>query len=114
MHWLSRVSTNVKQRWQLLASGVVLCCSLTAGVACVSGSHAAQTPAAPYPHTLAPVNFAVAGDVIPHEAVKDAAKAAGPGADGWAALFSQVADVFEHADFGFVNMETPVAPAHTH
>jgi poly-gamma-glutamate synthesis protein (capsule biosynthesis protein) len=31
-----------------------------------------------------------------------------------AALFSQVADVFKHADFGFVNMETPVAPAHTH
>jgi poly-gamma-glutamate capsule biosynthesis protein CapA/YwtB (metallophosphatase superfamily) len=91
-----------------------LCCALTAGVACVSGKQAAQIPVAPYPHTLAQVSFAVAGDVIPHEAVKDAAKAAGPGAEGWAALFSQVADVFEHADFGFLNMETPVAPAHTH
>ena len=115
MHWLLRVSMSVKKHWQLVASGLVLCCSLTAaGVACVSGSHAAQTPAAPYPHTLGQVTFAVAGDVIPHEAVKEAAKAAGPGADGWAALFSQVADVFARADFGFVNMETPVAPAHTH
>jgi poly-gamma-glutamate synthesis protein (capsule biosynthesis protein) len=114
MHWLPRVRINLKNRWQLLASGIVLCFSLTAGVACVSGSHAAQQPVAPYPHTLSQVNFAVAGDVIPHEAVKDAAKAARPGAEGWAALFSQVADVFERADFGFVNMETPVAPAHTH
>jgi poly-gamma-glutamate capsule biosynthesis protein CapA/YwtB (metallophosphatase superfamily) len=114
MNRLHQAKTSLKHRWQLLASGVVLCCLLTAGVACVSGSHAAQTPAAPYPHTLAQVNFAVAGDVIPHETVKDAAKAAGPGADGWAALFSQVADVFEHADFGFLNMETPVAPEHTH
>jgi poly-gamma-glutamate synthesis protein (capsule biosynthesis protein) len=113
MHWL-RVSTAVKKRWQLIASAFVLCCSLAAGVACVSGSHAAQQPVAPYPHTLGQINFAVAGDVIPHEAVRDAAKAAGPGADGWAALFSQVNDVFERADFGFVNMETPVAPEHTH
>lgn len=115
MHWPLRGSTGLKKRWrQLLASAFLLCCSLTAGVACVSGSQAAKTPAAPYPHTLAQVSFAVAGDVIPHEAVKDAAKAAGPGADGWAALFSQVSDVFEHADFGFVNMETPVAPEHSH
>jgi len=115
MHWLPRLSTNVTKRWQLLASGLVLCFSLTAGVACVSGSHAAQQiPAAPYPRTLGQVSFAVAGDVIPHEAVKEAAKAAGPGAEGWAALFSQVADVFERADFGFLNMETPVAPEHTH
>jgi len=113
MHWL-RPATSLKKHWRLIASGIVLFCSLTAGVACVSGTHAAQTPAAPYPHTLAQVTFAVAGDVIPHEAVKDAAKAAGPGADGWAALFSQVSDVFERADFGFVNMETPVAPEHTH
>jgi len=111
---MQRIATALKQRWQLLASGLVLCFSLTAGVACVSGTHAAQTPSAPYPHTLAQVTFAVAGDVIPHEAVKDAAKAAGPGVEGWAALFSQVADVFQHADFGFLNMETPVAPEHTH
>ena len=38
----------------------------------------------------------------------------GPDAQGWAALFSDVADVFRSVDFGFVNMETPVAPAHSH
>jgi poly-gamma-glutamate synthesis protein (capsule biosynthesis protein) len=29
-------------------------------------------------------------------------------------LFSDVSDAFEKADFGFVNLETPVAPAHSH
>ncbi|HUV68934.1 MAG TPA: CapA family protein [Terracidiphilus sp.] len=67
----------------------------------------------PYPHDVARVNFAVAGDVIPHEAVREAAAAEGPGEAGWAALLSSVSDVFEGADFGFVNMETPVAPEHS-
>jgi poly-gamma-glutamate synthesis protein (capsule biosynthesis protein) len=68
---------------------------------------------APYPHQLAQVSFAVAGDVIPHEAVRASAAAAGEGAAGWTALFSDVSDVFHAADFGFVNLETPVAPAHS-
>lgn len=68
----------------------------------------------PYPHDLGQVSFAVAGDVIPHEAVRAAAAAAGEGEAGWAALFSNVADVFQSADFGFVNLETPVAPIHSH
>jgi poly-gamma-glutamate synthesis protein (capsule biosynthesis protein) len=68
----------------------------------------------PYPHELARVSFAVAGDVIPHEAVRAAAAAAGDGEPGWAALFSDVADIFHSVDFGFVNLETPVAPAHSH
>lgn len=68
---------------------------------------------APYPHDLAQVSFAVAGDVIPHEAVRKAAAAAGAGAAGWEALFSDVSDVFKGADFGFVNLETPVAPEHS-
>ena len=67
----------------------------------------------PYPHDLGQVSFAVAGDVIPHQAVREAAAAGGPDAEGWAALFSDVSDVFQGADFGFVNMETPVAPAHS-
>jgi poly-gamma-glutamate synthesis protein (capsule biosynthesis protein) len=66
-----------------------------------------------YPHELAQVRFAVAGDVIPHGAVRAAAAAAGDGAAGWSALFANVADVFQHVDFGFVNLETPVAPAHS-
>jgi poly-gamma-glutamate synthesis protein (capsule biosynthesis protein) len=69
--------------------------------------------AAPNPHELAQVSFAVAGDVIPHEPVRAAAAAAGDGAQGWGALFSDVADVFKGADFGFVNLETPVAPTHS-
>jgi poly-gamma-glutamate synthesis protein (capsule biosynthesis protein) len=74
---------------------------------------------APYPHELAQVSFAVAGDVIPHDPVRAAAAAAaaqGQAADtqGWGALFSDVSDVFRKADFGFVNLETPVAPAHSH
>ena len=68
----------------------------------------------PYPHDLGQVSFAVAGDVIPHEAVRAAAAAAGDGEQGWAALFSDTADVFDGADFGFVNLETPVAPTNSH
>jgi len=69
--------------------------------------------AAPYPHELARVSFAVAGDVIPHEPVRAAAEAAGGGVQGWGSLFADVDDVFKGADFGFVNLETPVAPAHS-
>jgi poly-gamma-glutamate synthesis protein (capsule biosynthesis protein) len=66
-----------------------------------------------YPHEIARVTFAASGDVIPHEAVRAAAAADGEGEQGWEALFSDVADVFRSVDFGFVNMETPVAPAHS-
>ena len=57
--------------------------------------------------------------MIPHEAVRAAAGAAVAAGDptnsqGWGALLSDVADVFKRADFGFVNLETPVAPAHSH
>ena len=67
----------------------------------------------PFPHDLGQVSFAVAGDVIPHLAVREAAAADGPDEAGWQALFSDVSDVFHGADFGFVNMETPVAPEHS-
>jgi poly-gamma-glutamate synthesis protein (capsule biosynthesis protein) len=67
----------------------------------------------PYPHEVARVSFAVAGDVIPHEPVRASAEAAGGGARGWGSLLADVSDVFEGADFGFVNLETPVAPAHS-
>ncbi|HEV2215089.1 MAG TPA: CapA family protein, partial [Terracidiphilus sp.] len=90
-----------------LVLAVLAAVSLTA---CGAGS--AIVPA-PYPHQLAQVRIAAAGDVIPHEAVKAAAAAEGPGAQGWAALLSHVADIFQSADIGFVNMETPVAPDHS-
>jgi poly-gamma-glutamate capsule biosynthesis protein CapA/YwtB (metallophosphatase superfamily) len=89
-----------------------------AAVAALTGSGSrfglsAAKPVVPYPHEVARVSFAVSGDVIPHEAVRAAATAEGPDAQGWTALFSDVADVFQSADFGFVNMETPVAPNHS-
>jgi poly-gamma-glutamate synthesis protein (capsule biosynthesis protein) len=87
----------------------------------LSGFHGRRLAAlvAPYPHEVAQVSFAVAGDVIPHEAVRAAAGAAVAAGDptnsqGWGALLSDVSDVFKRADFGFVNLETPVAPAHSH
>jgi poly-gamma-glutamate synthesis protein (capsule biosynthesis protein) len=73
----------------------------------------AAKPVVPYPHEIGRVSFAVAGDVIPHEAVRAAAAAEGSDVQGWTALFSDVADVFQSADFAFVNMETPVAPNHS-
>jgi poly-gamma-glutamate synthesis protein (capsule biosynthesis protein) len=104
------------KHWRLAWIGVLLV--VVAAIATVqlavwrnSRSAAAVVP---YPHELAQVSFAVAGDVIPHEAVRSAAAAAGDSAAGWGALFADVADVFHHADFGFVNLETPVAPEHSH
>ena len=76
-----------------------------AGAALLTAFHARRHAAVvvPYPHELAQVSFAVAGDVIPHEPVRAAAAAAGDGEQGWEQLFSDVADVFHGADFGFVN-----------
>ncbi len=84
-----------------------------AGILLAVHAHSSATPVTPYPHELAHVSFAVAGDVIPHEAVRAAAAAAGEDVHGWTALLSNVSDVFQSADFGFVNMETPVAPNHS-
>ncbi len=99
-----------------------------------------------YPREISRVTFAAAGDVIPHQAVAQAAAAAAvketpvkaqatatvsatapapasaPAAaaaapegnhNGWDAMFAEVADVFRTVDFGFVNLETPVAPKHS-
>jgi poly-gamma-glutamate synthesis protein (capsule biosynthesis protein) len=99
-------------RWAGVA-GVLLAVIGATLLACFHSSRSAAA-VVPYPHELAQVSFAVAGDVIPHGAVRAAAAAAGDGAAGWSALFADVADVFQHADFGFVNLETPVAPEHSH
>jgi poly-gamma-glutamate synthesis protein (capsule biosynthesis protein) len=104
----------VRRRWRALTA-VCVGTAVGAGllIAYRSG-HSAAAIVTPYPHDVAQVSFAVAGDVIPHDPVRAAAKAAGDGEQGWAALFTDVADVFEGADFGFVNLETPVAPEHSH
>jgi poly-gamma-glutamate synthesis protein (capsule biosynthesis protein) len=111
-----RLVAELKKHWRLATAGVLLLAVAAMGAVLLAGSHGSRSAAAvtPYPHELAQVSFAVAGDVIPHDAVRAAAAADGDGAAGWSALFSDVRDVFQRADFGFVNMETPVAPAHTH
>ncbi|MGA9630105.1 MAG: CapA family protein [Candidatus Acidiferrales bacterium] len=78
------------------------------------GGALAKSPTT-YPQEISRVTFAVAGDVIPHQAVVEAATAVATpdNHDGWDALFANVSDVFRDADFGFVNLETPVAPKHS-
>ncbi len=113
LHAASELGSLLRRHWRLASLAVVL---LAAAPALLISRHSNRLAAVvvPYPHDLAQVSFAVAGDVIPHEPVRAAAAAAGEGVQGWGALFSDVADVFKGADFGFVNLETPVAPAHSH
>src|SRR5579863_10428652 len=103
------VKAFLRARWRWAVGFVALAAVGTALIPAMHGRRQAAV-AIPYPHDVTQVSFAVAGDVIPHEAVRAAAKTAGDGEAGWAALFSDVSDVFEGADFGFVNLETPVAP----
>jgi poly-gamma-glutamate synthesis protein (capsule biosynthesis protein) len=116
MEFKTRLVPALRRHWRLAGGGALLLIASALGAAWLAGSHAGRSAAAalPYPHELAQVSFAVAGDVIPHEPVRAAAAAAGDGAQGWGALFSDVSDVFKGVDFGFVNLETPVAPAHSH
>jgi poly-gamma-glutamate synthesis protein (capsule biosynthesis protein) len=102
----------LRKHWRLAAGTLAVAVT---GALLLTAFHAGRRAAvvAPYPHELAQVSFAVAGDVIPHEPVRAAAAAAGDGEQGWEQLLSEVADVFHGADFGFVNLETPVAPEHT-
>jgi poly-gamma-glutamate synthesis protein (capsule biosynthesis protein) len=102
----------LRKHWRLALGTLALA---VAGAALLTALHTRRYAAVvvSYPHELARVSFAVAGDVIPHGPVRTAAEAAGDGEQGWAALFSDVADVFHGADFGFVNLETPVAPEHS-
>jgi poly-gamma-glutamate synthesis protein (capsule biosynthesis protein) len=111
-----RLLPALRRHWRLACGAVLLLAAAAIAVSLLSGSHGSRSAAAalPYPHELAQISFAVAGDVIPHEPVRAAAAAAGEGAGGWGSLFSDVRDVFKSADFGFVNLETPVAPAHSH
>jgi poly-gamma-glutamate synthesis protein (capsule biosynthesis protein) len=114
------LAAGLRRHWRL-AGGAALLVMAAAAAILLTGFHGRQAAAvvAPYPHELAQITFAVAGDVIPHEAVRAAAGAAVAAGDptnsqGWGALLSDVSDVFKRADFGFVNLETPVAPAHSH
>jgi poly-gamma-glutamate synthesis protein (capsule biosynthesis protein) len=112
------LASSLRKYGRLAAAGVLI-----ATLAATAGWRAATrgvrlSAVAPYPHELAQVSFAVAGDVIPHEPVRAAAAAAAANGqdaatEGWGSLFADVSDVFKRADFGFVNFETPSAPAHS-
>lgn len=106
--------TRLRHRTRMLLGGAALVAVATTALF-LSGFIPGRSALVPqrYPHEIARVTFAASGDVIPHEAVRAAAAADGEGEQGWEALFSDVADVFRSVDFGFVNMETPVAPAHS-
>ena len=108
----ARALLLIRRRWRLATD---LLAVAAIGAVLVAGwrSIPAAAVVVPYPHDLGQVSFAVGGDVIPHQAVREAANAAGNDESGWAALFSDVSDVFRGSDFGFVNMETPVAPNHS-
>jgi len=108
----ARLFPGLRKHQRLATWAAVLLTLAVLSLTWLHGRHAAAFVA--YPHDIAQASFAAAGDVIPHQAVRSAAAAAGPGVQGWSALFSDVTDVFQSADFGFVNMETPVAPAHSH
>ena len=71
-----------------------------------------QSAAAPAPTATPPA----AGAPAAPEATAAPAAQAAPATDhdGWDALLADVADVFRQADYGFVNLETPVAPNHSH
>ena len=116
----ARTLPGLRRQLRVTVASALLLAVAAIGAGLLAASHGSRIAAvvAPYPHQLAQVSFAVAGDVIPHEPVRAAAAAAAAAGDptnseGWGALFSDVGDVFEKTDFGFVNLETPVAPAHS-
>src|SRR5215472_10106928 len=115
-------------RRKRVRAGVAALCFLLLISSGLRARRANATEAPLKPREISRVTFAVAGDVIPHQAVVQSAAAqdqagksnasAQSGAidlhGGWDMLFSSVADVFRQADFGFVNLETPVAPNSSH
>jgi len=128
-----------------LSRALLTAAALFAGwlaVSCGRGASAAQPKGLEksfirWPQEKGRITFTVAGDVIPHKPVKEAAaahqqKTLAPGEphchipvagefrispnlvscnhDGWDSLFEPIADLFKSSDYGFVNLETPVAP----
>jgi len=111
-----RLEFTAGRRKAIRISALVFSLVAALGVAIfVTRGHAQAKAPTTYPQEISRVTFAVAGDVIPHEPVVEAAAAAATpdNHDGWDALFANVSDAFRDADFGFVNLETPIAPKHS-
>ena len=69
---------GIRTKWRLTVASVLLIAVAVFGVGFLVSPHGSRgaSVVVPYPHELAQVSFAVAGDVIPHEAVRAAAGAA--------------------------------------
>ena len=110
--------SNLARRYWLTATALFIgVCA--GGISVALWCHLHGEPrvlSATYPREIARATFVAAGDVIPHQPVVQSAAAhkTDTNHDGWDTLFADVADLFQSADFGFVNLETPVAPAHSH
>src|ERR1700691_3516491 len=91
-----RHGTGLRRHWRLSSGALLLVVAAVTAIQ-LSGFHGRRLAAivVPYPHELAQVSFAVAGDVIPHEAVRAAAGAAAtagapPTRPGWGGVFFDV------------------------
>jgi hypothetical protein len=70
------IKSALGKHWRLAGVSLLLVAVTIGAVSLrVRGSRSAAA-VVPYPHELAQVSFAVAGDVIPHEAIRAAASAA--------------------------------------
>ena len=61
---------SIRRHWRLAIFAVLLAAVGTGAGWMAHGPRRLAAVVAPYPHDLAEVKFAVAGDVIPHEAVR--------------------------------------------
>jgi len=135
----SALFPTVSYKKSLASVTVLLLCASLLGLSVTRwnrhSSRVNASPAVNYPREIARVTFAAAGDVIPHQAVVQAAaaqshlslplagsadpKSASTSSEtadnhaGWDNLFANVSEVFRQADFGFVNLESPIAPIHS-
>src|ERR1035438_2665454 len=89
----AKLMPALRKHWRLTSLALLLAVAAS-GAFLVPAFHAGRMAAfvAPYPHEIAQVRFAVAGDVIPHEPVRAAAAAAAANGEaaetqGWGALF---------------------------
>jgi hypothetical protein len=69
-----------------------------------------KSGAEPWGKNEAVVSFAAVGDILMHQAVKDAAASSKGDPQGYDALWHELKDEFSQADWAFANLETPVAP----
>ena len=109
---LTTMGKALRRNWPLPAAFLALA---AVAAALLTGFHERHAKAViPYPHDLAQVTFAAAGDVIPHEAVRRPPPLPAPASRAGPRSSATSADVFQGADFGFVNWKLRSLPEHSH